>query len=274
MKKFIILIFSFAIIFYIFNNSLLVEDVNAFYEENPVTEVSSKIFSANVGYDDEEEIDEEDKPQKLDKAFIKDSIPSFNKKIFKFNDIVYFKFVKPFSNGYRTIVPEKGQVGVRNFFTNIKTPIRFFNCLFQGKFLGAGSEFLRLIINSTVGVAGFSDVAKESFKLEKQDEDFGQTLGRYNCGAGTYIVIPFLGPSNVRDSIGSVVDFALNPITFLGFFVSPYASTGANTYNKLNDFSIDIIKKKDYEKLIERRIDPYIRVQRVYTIDRIIKIKK
>ena len=168
-------------------------------------------------------------------------------------------------------MPEKARLGVRNFFSNIRMPGRFFNCLFQGKFKGAGTEVLRLVINSTIGGAGFSDPAKKHFDLELQDEDFGQTLGSYNMGAGTHLQLPFFGPSNVRDGFGLIVDTALDPVTLL-MFVSPYASAGTRAFIAVNDFSID--KGDTYEALVEQAIDPYIAVQDAYTQNREKKIKE
>ncbi len=263
--------FFFALTVNTFNNALFAEEVTALNEESAATviEESSKDFGTNVN---DEDVFEDDIDIALETTFVKDSMPSFNRAIFTFNDKAYWYAIRPVSNGYKAVVPEKARVGVRNFFTNIRMPIRFFNCLFQGKFKGAGTEVLRLVINSTVGVAGFSDAAKKHFDLELQDEDFGQTLGRYNCGAGTFIEIPLLGPSNVRDTIGLVGDFALDPITLLGIFVSPYASAGARAYITINDVSID--KGDTYEALVEDMIDPYIAVQDAYTQNRIKKIKE
>lgn len=271
MRKLVLLMFFFVTAAYTFNNSLFSDEVAALNEgvEAAVSEESDKAIDTNVSDEDgfQEDID-----ISLETTFVKDSMPSYNRAIFTFNDKAYWYAIRPVSNGYKTVVPEKARVGVRNFFTNVRMPIRFFNCIFQGKFKGAGTEFLRLLINSTVGVAGFSDPAKKHFNLDIQEEDFGQTLGRYNCGAGTFIEIPLLGPSNVRDAIGLVADIALDPITLLGFFVSPYASTGTNAYNVINEVSID--KGELYEALVEDAIDPYISVQDAYTQNRIKKIKE
>lgn len=207
----------------------------------------------------------------MEATFVKDSIQPFNRAMFTFNDKVYYWFFRPLSNGYKAVLPEVARLGVRNFFINIRMPVRFFNCVFQGKFKGAGTEALRFVINTTVGGAGFSDPAKKYFKLDIHEEDFGQTLGKYNVGAGTFIELPLLGPSNVRDAIGLLGDIALDPITLLTF-VSPFASTGASSYNTLNDVSID--KGDTYESLVEQAIDPYIAVQDAYSQNRTKKIRE
>ncbi len=120
----------------------------------------------------------------MEATFVKDSVQPLNRAFFTFNDKLYYWFFRPLSKGYETVVPEKARLGVRNFFTNVRTPGRFVNCVLQGKFKGAGSELLRLVINSTIGGAGFSDPASKYFKLDMYDEDFGQNLGTYNVGTG------------------------------------------------------------------------------------------
>src|SRR3990167_11003707 len=115
-----------------------------------------------------------------------------------------YYFVNPISPEKNAMVPKKARVSVKNFFTNIKMPVRFFNCLFQGKLKGAGTELARFVIKSTVGVAGLFDPAKSKFHLERHERDFGQTLAKHKMNSGIYIVWPFLGPSTVRDTVGLV----------------------------------------------------------------------
>lgn len=152
-------------------------------------------------------------------------------------------------------------------------PVRFFNCLFQANFKGAGTEMLRFVINSTVGVAGFLDPAKSKFHIEKQDRDFGQTLGKYRMKSGTYIVWPFVGPSNTRDTIGFVGDTALDPITWVSyFFLKPIESVGNYTYESVNGLSVDT--GDTYESVTKPAIDPYIALQDAYLQNRLKKIKE
>lgn len=218
----------------------------------------------------DEESEDVDVEMKI--VFVKDPIRPYNRAIFGFNDRLYFYVMKPMYKGYNKVVPEKARLSVRKFFSNIRTPVRFFNCLFQGKFKGAGTELARLVINSTIGLGGLFDPAKSQFNLEIQDEDFGQTLGKHGIGSNYFIEWPFLGPSNLRDTIGFVGDIALDPITLLTFFVSPFATTGARGYNTFNEVSID--KGEAYETIVEPAIDPYIAIQDAYTQNRIKKIEE
>lgn len=266
MRKLVLLMSIFVLTTYAFNISVCAEDVPDSKEQPGVAASDDKSPVKDADNEDEGYVDIE-----MEVTFVKDPIQPFNRAMFTFNDKVYYWFFRPLSKGYEAAVPEPARLGVRNFFTNIRMPIRFLNCIFQGKFKGAGTEMLRLVINSTLGVGGFSDPAKKYFKLDIYDEDFGQTLGRYNAGSGAFIEIPLFGPSNVRDAIGLLGDIALDPITFLTF-VSPFASTGASTYNTLNEVSID--KGDTYEDLVEGAIDPYIMVQDAYMQNRTKKIKE
>ena len=137
-----------------------------------------------------------------------------NVKIFEFNRQLDKWVLKPAAQGYDFVVPDRLQIGIHNFFYNTRFAPRFFNNVFQGKLKGAGIEVGRFLINTTVGLAGFIDVA-ERLKLTTPDEDMGQTLGFYGVGPGPYLVVPFLPPFTVRDFVGYLTDIALNPINWL-----------------------------------------------------------
>jgi phospholipid-binding lipoprotein MlaA len=137
-----------------------------------------------------------------------------NSKIFQFNWQLDRWILKPVAKGYNYIVPNIVQVGVSNIFSNSRATPRFLNNMFQGKFKGAGIEAGRFLINTTVGVGGFFDVAQR-FNLTTPEEDFGQTLGYYGVPHGPYLMVPILGPYTVRDLAGYAGDIALNPIYWL-----------------------------------------------------------
>lgn len=137
-----------------------------------------------------------------------------NTGIFEFNRQMDRFVLKPVAKGYNFVVPDLVQVGVSNIFTNLRFAPRFLNNVFQGKVKGAGIEVGRFLINSTVGIAGFFDVAKK-IDLVTPEEDFGQTLGFYGVKPGPYLVLPFLPPFTVRDFVGYVGDVFLNPINWM-----------------------------------------------------------
>lgn len=139
---------------------------------------------------------------------------SFNTTMFEFNRQLDRFVLKPVAKGYNFIVPDIVQVGISNMFYNLRFGPRLLNNVFQGKMKGAGIEAGRFLINSTVGIAGFFDVAKE-IDLVTPEEDLGQTLGFYGVKPGPFLVLPFLPPFTLRDFTGYVGDVFLNPVNWL-----------------------------------------------------------
>ena len=198
---------------------------------------------------------------------IADPLEPWNRAMFTFNDKLYFWVAKPVAMGYSAIVPEWGRVRVRNIFKNITMPVRFVNNLLQLKIKGAGTELLRFVFNTTAGVGGMFDVAK-NIDLNAQNEDFGQTLGVYGIGNGFYLVWPVLGPSSLRDTVGTVGDFFLDPVNY----ISPNKSLiGVRSFDYTNDTSLHI---GDYEDLKESALDPYVSFRNAYFQHRNSKVKE
>jgi phospholipid-binding lipoprotein MlaA len=197
---------------------------------------------------------------------IADPLAPFNKAMFYFNDKFYFWFLKPIIRGYAAIFPEFARTGVRNFFRNIFTPIRFTNSLLQGKSIAAGNELTSFFVNSTVGILGFGAPAQSKHKIALSDEDLGQTFGAYGIGNGFYIVWPILGPSSLRDTVGFVGDGFLNPISY----VDPTeAAITISFYDRVNETSFRI---GEYESIKEAAIDPYVAIRNGYVQFRNAKI--
>ena len=144
----------------------------------------------------------------------RDPLEPMNRAIYKINDGLDKVVLKPVATVYKTVIPQFARTGVTNFFNNLYDVLTALNNLLQGKVGDAASDVGRIAINSTVGLAGFIDVATE-VGLEKHKEDFGQTLGRWGINSGPYLQIPFFGPSTFRDGIGSMVDFKLDPIRLI-----------------------------------------------------------
>jgi phospholipid-binding lipoprotein MlaA len=226
-----------------------------------------------TGRDSVETTPSEHSPSEEPTEMIADPIEPVNRAFFHFNDKLYFWVLKPVATGYKAVIPEDGRLGVRNFFSNLTTPVRLVNCLLQAKFKGAGNETVRFLVNTTLGLAGFLDMAKKEFKIEKQEADFGQTLGIWGMGPGFYLDLPILGPSSLRDGLGYAVDASLNPQTYLAFYsvVIGYASTGGWALDKINEASLTI---GEYESLKKAALDPYIAVREAYYQYRQNKIKK
>lgn len=142
----------------------------------------------------------------------KDADPweGFNRAIYRFNDTLDRYALRPVAKGYRKVTPQAVRTGVSNFFLNLRSPVVVLNDLLQGKVKQAGADTVRFVVNSTVGVVGVLDVATR-IRLPAHDEDFGQTLGVWGLPAGPYLVMPFFGPSSVRDAAGFGVDAVSNP---------------------------------------------------------------
>jgi len=136
----------------------------------------------------------------------KDPYQSTNRAIFKFNQTIDEVAIKPAAKAYRFVTPQFVRTGIHNFFSNLNDVTVVINDILQGKASQGGRDALRFTVNTTVGVLGFIDVATQA-GLEKHHEDFGLTLGHWGAGSGPYLVLPLLGPSTVRDTIGLVPDY-------------------------------------------------------------------
>ena len=133
-----------------------------------------------------------------------------NRVTYRFNDALDRTIAKPVARGYRKITPQAVQTGLGNFFDNLSYPVVMVNDLLQGQFKAFASDTGRLLLNTTVGIGGLLDPATAA-GLDKNDRDFGQTLGKWGLRTGPYLVIPFLGPSDMRDAVGKVGDIYSDP---------------------------------------------------------------
>jgi len=138
----------------------------------------------------------------------------FNRRVFAFNESADRWVLKPVARTYHELAPSPVETGVSNFFANLGEVNNFLNNLLQGKFKGALTDLSRFVINSTLGAVGLIDVATE-MGLQRNNEDFGQTLGYWGVSSGPYLVVPLLGPRTVRDGLGNVPDIYANPLTYM-----------------------------------------------------------
>jgi phospholipid-binding lipoprotein MlaA len=159
-----------------------------------------------------------------------DPLEPVNRRIFAFNEALDGWVLEPVATGWDTVVPEPVQTALGHFFENLALPVRFANDLLQAKPLEAYETFWRGVVNTTFGLGGFLDVAS-AHGIHKSDEDFGQTLGRWGTPPGPYLVLPLLGPSSPRDTVGMAVDSFGSVYTY---FVPFWASAAARTVNVVN----------------------------------------
>jgi len=205
-----------------------------------------------------------------------DPFSGYNRMMTSFNDGAYEYVLAPTAKGYRYIVHKEIRSSVDNFFHNILFPVRFVNNLLQGKLINTAEETGRFLINSTIGILGLFDPAKSYFELEAHNEDFGQTLGFYGVGAGPHIVLPFFGPSNLRDAISMYPDSLLSPVDYQesrSYNLTKHygESLVLNAYDKINGVSLN---PEQYSKIKKDAIDLYPFLRDIYEQLRETEIKE
>lgn len=213
-------------------------------------------FTAPDDYEDEylPWLDDED-----EELNVYDPLETINRGTFWFNDKLYFYLLKPVARGYRWIMPDPLMLGIGNFFSNLASPMRIINAGLQGKFSDAGNELTRFAVNTTIGIGGFFDTAKDHFNLTKKEEDTGQTLGYYGIGPGPYLVLPFFGPSSFRDGVGLLADSRMD-LTYYLWEDRDYWS--AIILKTVNTVALD---KDTYEGVKKDALDPYLFVRDAWT---------
>jgi phospholipid-binding lipoprotein MlaA len=201
--------------------------------------------------------------------FDEDPWEGFNEKMFWFNREVLDRYVlKPVATAWDFILPDPVQRGVHNFFDNLAVVRRVVNNGLQAKPMGAATELARFTINSTIGLVGFFDVAKDAFGIEQRDEDTGQTFGVWGAGPGPYLVLPLLPPLTVRDGIGYAFDVAMTPYTY---FIPWWGSVAATGTSVVNERSLNLDR---FERVAESTVDLYGAVRNAYLQRRAAAIKQ
>jgi len=184
----------------------------------------------------------------------KDPLEGLNRTVYKFNDVVDKVALKPVAQGYQAITPSPVQTGVNNFFKNIRDVVTIVNELFQFKFKQAANTTGRVALNTTVGVLGIFDVHSKAGGVRTR-EDFGQTFGKWGASSGAYVMLPFLGPSSIRDALAKPLDMLVNPRNLLDHASANMALVGLQVV----DTRADLIP---FEKIIEG--DEYLFLRDVY----------
>jgi phospholipid-binding lipoprotein MlaA len=215
-----------------------------------------------------DDFDQADEPEAQEGYTVADPIEPVNRAMFAFNDKLYSWLLRPLALGYRKVTPRIMRTGVQNFFTNLAAPIRVVNCVLQGKGRSAGVELYKFVVNSTIGGLGFGDWFTDYPDLYPDAEDLGQSLAGYGIGDGFYLVLPFLGPSTARDSIGTVGDGFLDPVNYIDPYKDALAVKGFDSVNHLS-FRIE-----DIDAAKKAAFDPYTAVRNFYIQSRQNRIRK
>lgn len=193
---------------------------------------------------------------------IVDAMESYNRAMFAFNDAVDQALLGPLARGYRAVVPHPARMAVRNFLRNLRTPINAANQVLQGDIEGFAHDTSRFVINTSIGLGGLIDVAKDT-GLEYEQEDFGQTLASWGAGHGSYFVLPLIGPSSFRDATGLAVDTLADPVRLYlhntdneGWYYARVGATAIDTREDLLD-ALDDLRRNSF--------DYYAAVRSAYT---------
>jgi phospholipid-binding lipoprotein MlaA len=180
----------------------------------------------------------------------------FNRTTFKVNTTLDHAIARPVARGYKKVTPRVVRDGVSNFFDNLFYPITLANDLLQLKFKPFGQDIARLLLNTTVGVGGIFDAASKA-GLPKNDQDLGLTFAHYGLGKGPYLMIPILGPSDIRDGVGRVGDGWLSPLTYVHNNWIRYPIYGVS----LIDIRYRLLPQ---DKLLDEAYDPYTLLKNAY----------
>ena len=179
----------------------------------------------------------------------RDPNESFNRSMFSFNEGLDNAVLKPAVKGYEAVVPSFMRTGVANFFSNIGDVWVGINNLLQGKPDQTLSDFGRVLVNSTLGLVGFVDVASD-MGLQKHNEDFGQTLGRWGVEGGSYLVLPIFGPRTVRDTFGLVFDLYANPVGHIPYVPTRNTTLGVQFFDARANIDLSLLEQAALDRYI------------------------
>lgn len=195
---------------------------------------------------------------------VRDPLESVNRMTFKFNDFIYMNVVKHIAEGYQKVTPDAVERGASNFFKNLGYPVRLAGNLLQGRIKGGWLETERFAVNTTLGVVGVFPAANRFDRLQPlKSEDIGQALGAWGIGEGPYLMLPLLGPSNLRDLFGLVGDRTVNPLK------EPYSVIGDSRVQTALGVSDFVVKSptlmRIYSQMKDGAVDPYSSMKNGYS---------
>ena len=230
---------------------------SAVYGGAPMLPAGAVTVTPNASLRSANDLDDYDT---ADIGSIADPLEPWNRFWFHFNDIFYLYIARPAYDAWVFITPHQVRGGLKNFFSNLLFPVRFVNNILQFRFMEAGVEFGRFVVNTTSSL-GLADVAKGLKPIVPVDptgEDFGQTMGRWGIGQGFYLVWPIIGPSSARDTIGRVGDLFADPLFYLKPWELGAGVGGGLRFNALGDVL------PLYEDLNSVALDPYLAMREAY----------
>lgn len=201
---------------------------------------------------------DKDEPTVVAYEDYEDPLESFNRAMFKFNDVSYRYFLSPLAKGYRKVTPQPVNKSIGNFFLNLREPLFLINKLLQAEPADSGKSLLRFGINSTVGLLGLFDPADAWFDLPREKTSFGDTLAVYGVGYGAYLVLPIAGPSDFRSGSSIVFDYFLHPLNYLD---DERTATGLKLFDRFQDNASML---DAYPEIAAESEDPYRFLRNLY----------
>jgi phospholipid-binding lipoprotein MlaA len=257
------LVFLFTVVLVLFVGQTSVPAVDTGTQQDTALPVAQS-EPDNDQYEDNFFAEEDWGDEEMDESVaIADPLEPMNRLFFHFNDKLYYWVLKPVARGYKAVMPEDVRIVVRNFFNNLLAPRSIVNNLLQGKVRKSSEDLVRFVLNSTVGIVGLGDFAQDVLELDPTYEDTGQTLGYYGLGGIIYLHWPLFGPSNVRDTIGMVGDYFLDPLNCVD--IKWQERLAIKVYDRVNRTSLIL---GDYELFTETALDPYTAVKDAYQQNR------
>jgi len=201
-----------------------------------------------------------------DPVGVSDPFESVNRVTFQINDFFYLKVLRPVAAGYRMVTPDPVERGAVHFFQNLKYPVRLVGNLLQARWKGAWVETGRFAVNTTVGIAGIMRPADSIQGLEPiPSEDIGQAMGAWGIGEGPFLILPLLGPSNLRDFGGYIGDRAVNPLQEPFSMIDHWSWDSRLWLSGTEVITMSPLIVKRYMELKDQAIDPYSSLKNGYT---------
>ena len=205
-----------------------------------------------------------------------DPLEPVNRGIYRFNRVADTYVLRPVAKTYKQYTPSPVQRGVSNFLDNLFYPTTIVNAALQGKFVQSGKDLGRFVVNTTIGLVGIMDVATP-LGLERNDEDLGQTLGKWGVPEGWYLMLPLLGPSDSRDLFGKVGDSFTGP-TPVADLADAYTVTDYHVKDTV-DYGLTVVSAVEAraglleaDKFLDEQLDPYVFLRTTYLQNRLNKI--
>lgn len=226
----------------------------------PAPEAKPEQPAAQAAGEEDYEDEYEDDAKKVTVA---DPLYPFNYDMYELNDFLILYVLEPLAKVEKKVVPWEFRTILRNMLQNIRFPVRFVNCLLQAKWEKSGDEFASFFLNTTVGFLGMADVSATYPGLQKSPEDMGQTFAVWGWSESSYLMIPFLGPSTLRDGLGRIGDLPLDPLFWLIPTIPEAIAERAG--EAVNDTSFRI---GDYEAIKKASLDPYVAIRNGYIQNR------